>query len=33
MHEKHTTKPASTNGLTDDEHMIFETRSRQQELN
>ena len=32
-HEKRNIKPASTNVLPDDEHMMFETRRRQQELN
>jgi len=32
-HEKHTIKPACTNSLHDDEHVMFKTCRRQQELN
>jgi hypothetical protein len=33
MHEKHTIKTECTNGFPDDEHMMFETCRRQEELN
>jgi hypothetical protein len=33
MHEKHTIKTASTNGLPDDEYKMFETCRKHQELN
>jgi hypothetical protein len=33
MHEKHTIKPACLNGLSYDEHMMFKTCKRQEELN
>jgi len=33
MHEKHTIKTACTKCLPDDEHKMFETRRRHQELN
>jgi hypothetical protein len=32
-HETHNIKPATTNVLPDDEHMMFETCRRKQELN
>jgi hypothetical protein len=33
MHEKHTIKTACTNGVPDDEHVMFKTWGREQELN
>jgi hypothetical protein len=33
MHEKYTIKTAYTNGLPDDENMIFETCGRKDEFN
>jgi hypothetical protein len=33
MHEKHTTKTVRLNGLPDDEHMMFKTCRRHEEMN